>query len=72
MIVKAVKNIQMYREVAPALVITPEKCSYDFPKLEPIIEEYSKGFDILPKKVSFLLPILLSFASYFLLYKHSA
>ena len=70
--VKTVKSIKMFKEVAPALVITPKRRCYDFPKLEPIIEEYSEGFDILPKRVLFLLLVLLSFASYFLLYRHGA
>ena len=70
MMMKKVKVIENYEEVLPAILITPKKCSPKFPKLEPIIEEGSnEGFKVLPKRVLFLLPILISFMSYFLLYK---
>ncbi|CAJ1935677.1 unnamed protein product [Sphenostylis stenocarpa] len=67
--VKEVRGIQKYRgEVAPALLITPQKSSYGYPKLEPIIEEGSdEGFQIMPKRMMFLVPALFSFVSYYFL-----
>jgi len=70
---KEVRGIPKYRgEVAPALLITPQKCSYRCPRLEPIIEEGSdEGFYIMPKRMMFLVPALFSFVTYyFLLYNN--
>ncbi|KAH1250609.1 hypothetical protein GmHk_05G013729 [Glycine max] len=73
--VKEVRGIQRYYgEVAPALLITPhKKCSFRFPRLEPIIEEGSdiQGLQIMPKRMLFLVPALISFGTYyFLLYSN--
>ncbi|KAG4999767.1 hypothetical protein D0Y65_020109 [Glycine soja] len=64
--VKEVRGIQKYcGEVAPALLITPhKKYSLRFPRLEPIIEEGSdniQGLQIMPKRMLFLVPALISF-----------
>ncbi|RDX82766.1 hypothetical protein CR513_36400, partial [Mucuna pruriens] len=68
---KEVRSIQKYcGEVAPALLITPQKCSPGFPRLEPIIEETSEDLHIMPKRMLFLLPAFISFLSYFLLHQH--
>lgn len=70
--VKEMRSIQNCGEVAPALLITPQKCSPGFPRLEPIIEEgpADLGFPIvMPKRMLFLVPAFLSFVSYFLLYR---
>lgn len=55
-------------EVAPPLVISHQKPS-QCPKLETIVEEGSESFEILPKQVVFLLPVFLSFVSYFILHR---
>ncbi|KAM0994616.1 hypothetical protein ACFX2I_010099 [Malus domestica] len=55
-------------EVAPPQVISREKCS-SFPKLETIVEEGSESFEILPKRVVFLLPVFFSLVSYLILYR---
>ncbi|KAG5025039.1 hypothetical protein AAZX31_08G096500 [Glycine max] len=74
--VKEVRGIQKYcGEVAPALLITPhKKYSLRFPRLEPIIEEGSdniQGLQIMPKRMLFLVPALISFGTYyFLLYSN--
>ncbi|KAI4300032.1 hypothetical protein L6164_033451 [Bauhinia variegata] len=67
--VKSVRGIHNCGEVAPALFITPQKCCPNLPKLEPIIEEGPETFEGLPKRALFLLPVLLSFVSYLLLYR---
>jgi hypothetical protein len=64
-------NIQNCGEVAPALLITPQKCSSSrFPRLEPIIEEGPESFQIVSKRMMFLVPTFISFVSYFLLYRY--
>ena len=56
---KKVRAIQNCEEVLLAHLITPKKRNPKFPKLEPIIEEgFDEGFEALPKRVLFLLPIL--------------
>ncbi|GAU42292.1 hypothetical protein TSUD_82010 [Trifolium subterraneum] len=46
------RNIQNCGEVAPALIITPQKCSYSrFPRLEPIIEEGPESYQIVSKRM---------------------
>ncbi|KAK7263572.1 hypothetical protein RJT34_31164 [Clitoria ternatea] len=68
--VKEVRGIKNCGEVAPALLITPQKCSHRFPRLEPIIEEGSEGLQIVvPKRMLFLVPTFISFVSYFLMYR---
>ncbi|KAK7359450.1 hypothetical protein VNO77_01410 [Canavalia gladiata] len=69
--VKEVRGIQNCGEVAPALLITPQKCSTGFPRLEPIIEEGSEvSFQcVMPKRMLFLVPAFISFVTYFLLYR---
>jgi len=63
-----IKGIQNCGEVAPALLITPKKCSSSkFPRLEPIIEEGAESLDIMPKRMLFLAPVFISFLSYILL-----
>jgi len=64
---KEVRGIRKYSgEIAPALLITPQKCSYRFSKLEPIIEETSDpAFYIMPKRMVFLVPALFSLLSYY-------
>lgn len=71
MVKKMVKGIQNCGEVAPALLITPQKSSHGFPRLESIIEEGPdhQVFQIMPKTMLLLLPVFISFASYFLLYR---
>ncbi|KAJ7968986.1 putative Transmembrane protein [Quillaja saponaria] len=67
--VKELKYMRNYYEVAPSLLITHERCS-DFPKLEPIIEEGSEfSFEVQGRRVLFLLPLFVSFFSYFFLYR---
>ena len=70
MVKQVMKGI--YEEEAPAIMINPKRYSHDnFSKLEPIIEEgYEKIEVVLPKRIMFLLPVILSFVSYFLLYRH--
>ncbi|ESW25134.1 hypothetical protein PHAVU_003G010200 [Phaseolus vulgaris] len=50
---KEVRGIPNYpREMAHTLFVTPQKCSYRFPRLEPIIEEASnQAFYIMPKRM---------------------
>ncbi|KAJ1402028.1 putative transmembrane protein [Sesbania bispinosa] len=68
---KEMRGIQNCGEVAPALLITRQKCSPVFPRLEPIIEEGPEGFQIvMPKRMLFLVPAFISFVSYFLLYSY--
>ncbi|KAK7399956.1 hypothetical protein VNO78_11154 [Psophocarpus tetragonolobus] len=71
---KQVRDIQKYcGELAPALLVTPQKCSLPrFPTLEPIIEEASDyGFQIMPKRMLFLVPAFISFLTYFFLYSNA-
>lgn len=66
------KGIQNCGEVAPALLITPQKSSHGFPRLESIIEEgpdHHQVFQIMPKRMLLLLPLFISLASYSLLYR---
>ncbi|KAG2684731.1 hypothetical protein I3843_10G086400 [Carya illinoinensis] len=72
--VKEVRYMQMqsWGEVAPNLLISYRKY-YSFPKLETIDEELGteNSFEFLPKRVVlFLLPVLFSLFSYYLLYRH--
>ncbi|WJX44572.1 hypothetical protein P8452_31528 [Trifolium repens] len=65
------RGIQNCGEVAPALLITPKKCSSSrFPRLEPILEEGTESLPIMPKRMMFLIPAFISFLSYFLLYRY--
>jgi len=66
---REVRDIRKYRpEVAPALLITQQKCSNRFPRLEPIIEEGSdEDFYTMPKRMMFLVPAFFSFLSYYIL-----
>ncbi|AES99192.2 transmembrane protein, putative [Medicago truncatula] len=64
------RGIQNCGEVAPALIRTPKKCSSKFPRLEPIIEEGPESFQIMPKRMLFLVPTFISCVSYFLLYRY--
>ncbi|CAJ2629255.1 unnamed protein product [Trifolium pratense] len=65
-------KIQNCGEVAPALIITPQKCSSSrFPRLKPIIEEGTESYQIVvSKRMMFLVPTFISFVSYFLLYRY--
>ncbi|KAF1876377.1 hypothetical protein Lal_00029725 [Lupinus albus] len=50
--VKEVEGIlQNCGEVAPSLYITPQNISHSYPRLEPIIEEESEWFQIMPKRI---------------------
>ncbi|AES90006.1 hypothetical protein MtrunA17_Chr4g0043201 [Medicago truncatula] len=68
MVKMEMKGIQNCGEVAPALLITPRKCSSSkFSRLEPIIEEGAESLHInMPKKMLFLAPVFISFLSYIL------
>ena len=61
--------MQSWGEVAPSLLISHQKYYSRSPKLETIVEEGSEKFEILSKRVLFLLPVLFSFLSYYLLYR---
>lgn len=65
------RSIQNCGEVAPSLLVTPRKCCYSrFSKLEPIVEEEPENFIVMPKRMMFLVPVFISFLSYFLLYRY--
>merc|ERR1711879_1111474 len=67
--VKEARSMQEVEEVAPALLISCKRCS-SCPKLDTIVEEEgSESFEILPKRMMFFLPVLVSFVSYLLLNK---
>ncbi|KAK7284022.1 hypothetical protein RIF29_13773 [Crotalaria pallida] len=68
--VKEVRGIHNCGEVAPAVYITPRKYSLCSPRLEPIIEEGSERFQIVPKRMLFIVPAFISSVSYFLLYRY--
>ncbi|KAE9601078.1 hypothetical protein Lalb_Chr13g0293931 [Lupinus albus] len=69
--VKEVSGIlQNCGEVAPDLYITPQKCAHRYSRLEPIIEEGSEWFHIMPKRMLFLVPAFISFVSYFFWYRY--
>lgn len=55
--------MQNWIEVAPSPLIYPHKAS-NAPKLETIVEEGSENMAKSGKKVLYLLPVILSFASY--------
>lgn len=42
------RSMQDFREVAPSLLVSRQRCS-SCPKLETILEEGSERFEILPK-----------------------
>ncbi|KAH0995081.1 hypothetical protein GBA52_018945 [Prunus armeniaca] len=69
--VKGGRYMHNWVEVAPPLMISHEKCS-NSPKLETIVEEGSESFEILQKRVVFLLPVFLSFISYLIMYRQIA
>lgn len=77
MMVKEVSYMQNWVEVAPTLLITHQKSS-KCPKLETIVEEgpgnimgSQISIEVAPisKRALFLLPVFVSFVSYFLLYR---
>lgn len=61
-------------EVAPAVYISYEKQKpgSNRRRLETILEEGSEKMEVLvlPKRILFFVPVVLSFLSYFLLYRH--
>ncbi|XWS19880.1 hypothetical protein CRYUN_Cryun31cG0054200 [Craigia yunnanensis] len=67
---KDVRYMQNWGEVAPALLISHQKPS-SYPRLETIAEEECDSVRV-PKRVFILLPVLLSFSSYVLLYRYIA
>lgn len=67
--VKNVKSMQNWIEVAPSTFVSYRRSS-SCPKLETIIEEGSNPFESFPKRVLIILPFLISYGSYFLLYRH--
>lgn len=63
--------MQNWVEVAPAPLISPQKPSSSFPKLETIAEEESGRFaDIVPNKALYLLPVVLSIVYYIWINKY--
>ncbi|EXB39525.1 hypothetical protein L484_011445 [Morus notabilis] len=57
-------------EVAPDLLISRQKTSNNFTKLEPIVEEGShEGFEVSQKRPMFLLPLLFVAVLHFFLFK---
>ena len=71
--VKGVRYVHNFGEVAPALLTFHKRSSSINPKLETIIEEIDQGDSccqnlevVAPKRVVFLLPLLLSLGMYFL------
>lgn len=58
-------------EVAPTPLISCQRTSSN-PKLETIFEEGSQNSEVVPKRVLFLLPVVLSVVLYFLLYRDVA
>lgn len=74
---KEMRIMQDLDEVAPALMIPHEKPSNNISKMETIIEDEGlfsdyHSFQIMPKRVVFLLPVFFSFVSYYILYGHIA
>lgn len=68
--VKNVRSMQNWVvEVAPSTFVSRRRSSSS-PKLATIVEEGSNNIEILPDRVFFFLPVLVSFVSYFLLYRH--
>jgi hypothetical protein len=65
--VKEMRYMQNWGEFAPALLISHQKYS-TCPQLETIAEEGPENFELLPKRVLFLLPVLFPFLCYHLLY----
>ena len=63
-----VNRIQNWVEVAP-IIFVPYKRGSSSPKLETIIEESPKNFEVFRKGCLFVLPICLSFLYYVLLYR---
>ncbi|PIN10687.1 hypothetical protein CDL12_16708 [Handroanthus impetiginosus] len=67
---KQASYLHNWVEVAPSPLISPHKAS-NAPRLETIAEEGSEKMEIIKIKAALLLPIVLSFASYLLLYRSS-
>ncbi|XWS16003.1 hypothetical protein CRYUN_Cryun34aG0049500 [Craigia yunnanensis] len=67
---KDIRYMQNWGEVAPALLISHQKPS-SFPRLEAIAEEECGSIRV-PKRVFILLPLLLSFTFYVLMYRYIA
>jgi hypothetical protein len=67
---KKMKCMQKWGDVAPALLISQQRSRSSFPRLDTIIEEGSgnNGVVAIPKRVLFLLPIVASLISYFLMH----
>ncbi|XVE51647.1 hypothetical protein DITRI_Ditri02bG0058500 [Diplodiscus trichospermus] len=65
---KDVRCMQNWGEVAPALLISHQK-PWSYPRLETIAEEECDSVRV-PKRVFILLPLLLSFSFYVLLYRY--
>jgi hypothetical protein len=67
---KEMRYMQNLGEVPPALLISShQKYSCNCHKLETIEEEGSENFELLPKRVLFLLPVLFPFLCYHLFYR---
>ncbi|KAJ6893867.1 hypothetical protein NC652_027825 [Populus alba x Populus x berolinensis] len=64
---RKMKGMQKWGDVAPALLISRQRSRSSFPRLDTIIEEGSgnNGVVAMPKRVLFLLPIVASLISYF-------